>query len=118
MSRIAYVNGRYVPHREAAVHIEDRGYQFADGVYEVTAVRDGKLIDEDRHLERLARGVVANDGEDLRFPISSSSGFSSPFSFFLSIPCSALGGDKELERALRIVLSARFFLIAISDDGR
>lgn len=57
MSRIAYVNGRYVPHREAAVHIEDRGYQFADGVYEVTAVRDGKLIDEDRHLERLARSL-------------------------------------------------------------
>jgi hypothetical protein len=66
----------------------------------------------------IVNGVVANDGEDLRFPISSSSGFSSPFSFFLSIPCSALGGDKELERALRIVLSARFFLIAISDDGR
>ena len=39
MSRIAYVNGRYVPHREAAVHIEDRGYQFADGVYEVVGVR-------------------------------------------------------------------------------
>ncbi|MBX6368822.1 MAG: D-amino-acid transaminase [Rhodospirillales bacterium] len=57
MSRIAYVNGRYVPHREAAVHIEDRGYQFADGVYEVTAVKDGKLIDEDRHLQRLARSL-------------------------------------------------------------
>src|SRR5258706_15721474 len=41
MSRIAYVNGRYVPHTEAAVHIEDRGYQFADGVYEVIAVDDG-----------------------------------------------------------------------------
>ena len=35
MSRIAYVNGRYLSHRQAAVHIEDRGYQFADGVYEV-----------------------------------------------------------------------------------
>jgi D-alanine transaminase len=57
MSRIAYVNGRYVPHREAAVHVEDRGYQFADGVYEVTAVRNGRLIDEDRHLERLARSL-------------------------------------------------------------
>ena len=39
MSRIAYVSGHYVPHRQAAVHIEDRGYQFADGVYEVIAVR-------------------------------------------------------------------------------
>ncbi len=54
MSRIAYVNGRYVPHRGASVHIEDRGYQFADGVYEVIAVVDGALIDEPRHLERLA----------------------------------------------------------------
>jgi D-alanine transaminase len=57
MSRIAYVNGRYVPHREAAVHVEDRGYQFADGVYEVTAVRNGELVDEDRHLQRLARSL-------------------------------------------------------------
>lgn len=54
MSRIAYVNGRYVPHREASVHIEDRGYQFADGIYEVIAVAEGKLVDEARHLERLA----------------------------------------------------------------
>jgi len=46
MSRIAYVNGQYVPLREAAVHIEDRGYQFADGVYEVFAVLGGKLIGE------------------------------------------------------------------------
>ena len=53
MSRIAYVNGRYVPHRTAAVHIEDRGYQFADGVYEVVPVQRGRLIDEDLHLDRL-----------------------------------------------------------------
>jgi D-alanine transaminase len=53
MSRIAYVNGRYVPHREAAVHVEDRGYQFADGVYEVIAVVGGKLIDEEPHIDRL-----------------------------------------------------------------
>jgi len=53
MSRIAYVNGRYVPHRQATVSIEDRGLQFADGVYEVTAVRSGQLIDETPHLERL-----------------------------------------------------------------
>jgi D-alanine transaminase len=57
MSRIAYVNGRYVPHRAAAVHIEDRGYQFADGVYEVTAVRDGRLVDEHLHLARLDRSL-------------------------------------------------------------
>lgn len=57
MSRIAYVNGRYVPHHDAAVHVEDRGYQFADGVYEVTAVKNGKLVDEDRHLLRLARSL-------------------------------------------------------------
>ena len=47
MSRIAYVNGRYVHHREAAVHVEDRGYQFADGVYEVCEVRDGRLVEAD-----------------------------------------------------------------------
>jgi D-alanine transaminase len=53
MARIAYVNGRYLPHRTAAVHIEDRGYQFADGVYEVVPVQRGRLIDEDLHLDRL-----------------------------------------------------------------
>ena len=58
MSRIAYVDGVYRPHREAAVHIEDRGYQFADGVYEVVAVRGGKLIDEELHLVRLRRSLV------------------------------------------------------------
>jgi D-alanine transaminase len=57
MSRIAYVNGRYVPHRAAAVHVEDRGYQFADGVYEVIAVADGHLIDAVPHLERLERSL-------------------------------------------------------------
>ena len=57
MSRIAYVNGRYLPHREAAVHVEDRGYQFADGVYEVCEVRGGRLIDERRHMERLQRSL-------------------------------------------------------------
>jgi D-alanine transaminase len=57
MSRIAYVNGRYVRHRDAAVHIEDRGYQFADGVYEVIAVQGGRLIDEKAHLRRLARSL-------------------------------------------------------------
>ncbi len=57
MSRIAYVNGRYVPHREAQVHIEDRGYQFADGVYEVILVHRGKLVDEIPHLDRLDRSL-------------------------------------------------------------
>jgi len=58
MSRIAYVNGRYVPHRDAAVHVEDRGYQFADGVYEVCEVRGGRLVDERRHMERLRRSLA------------------------------------------------------------
>jgi D-alanine transaminase len=53
MPRYAYVNGRYVPHAQAQVHIEDRGYQFADGVYEVILIHDGRLIDEEPHLDRL-----------------------------------------------------------------
>ena len=57
MSRFAYVNGRYLPFRDAKVHVEDRGYQFADGVYEVCEVRGGRLIDERRHLERLQRSL-------------------------------------------------------------
>lgn len=59
MSRIAYVNGRYVTHIKATVHIEDRGYQFADGVYEVMAVADGRLLDELAHLARLERSLAA-----------------------------------------------------------
>jgi D-alanine transaminase len=58
MSRICYVNGRYVAHRDAAVHVEDRGYQFADGVYEVCQVRGGRLVDEERHLQRLVRSLA------------------------------------------------------------
>jgi D-alanine transaminase len=57
MSRISYVNGRYVAHRDAMVHVEDRGYQFADGVYEVCQVRGGRLVDEERHLQRLVRSL-------------------------------------------------------------
>lgn len=57
MSRIAYVNGRYVPHAQAKVGIEDRGYQFADGVYEVMQVYRGALIDEPLHTERLRRSL-------------------------------------------------------------
>ena len=57
MSRIAYVNGRYLPFRDAKVHVEDRGYQFGDGVYEVCEVRGGRLIDQRRHLARLVRSL-------------------------------------------------------------
>lgn len=57
MSRIAYVNGRFVPHRNARIHIEDRGNQFADAVYEVWGVRDGAVMDFDGHLTRLTRSL-------------------------------------------------------------
>jgi D-alanine transaminase len=57
MPRIAYVNGRYVRHADAHVHIEDRGYQFADGVYEVCEVARGYIVDAKRHLDRLARSL-------------------------------------------------------------
>lgn len=57
MPRVAYVNGRYLPHRDAAVHIEDRGYQFADGVYEVVPVFHSRLVDEEPHLDRLERSL-------------------------------------------------------------
>ena len=59
--RVAYVNGRYVMHRQASVHIEDRGLQFADSVYEVCAVLDGRLIDEAGHSERLGRSLASLD---------------------------------------------------------
>jgi D-alanine transaminase len=57
VSRVAYVNGLYLPHRRAAVHVEDRGYQFADGVYEVIAVKNGRFVDDTPHLERLDRSL-------------------------------------------------------------
>ncbi len=57
MSRIAYVNGRYVDQRLAEVNIEDRGYQFGDGIYEVVHLYDGRFIDEDLHLSRLERSL-------------------------------------------------------------
>ncbi len=53
MPKLAYVNGRFLPHAAATVHIEDRGYQFAVGVYEVVPVVHGVLVDEDPHLDRL-----------------------------------------------------------------
>jgi D-alanine transaminase len=64
MSRVAYVNGRYLPHARAEVHIEDRGYQFGDGVYEVCEVRGGRLVDERKHLARLERSLA-----EIRMPI-------------------------------------------------
>jgi D-alanine transaminase len=57
MSRVAYVNGRYRPFGGAMVHVEDRGFQFADGVYEVCEVRDARLVDERRHMARLQRSL-------------------------------------------------------------
>ena len=57
MSRIAYVNGRYLPRAQARVSVEDRGFQFADGVYEVCEVKGGRLIDERRHMARLERSL-------------------------------------------------------------
>jgi D-alanine transaminase len=70
MSRIAYVNGRYLPLRQAMVHVEDRGYQFGDAVYEVCEVRRGRLIDERRHLARLKRSL---DELQIRPPMSQAS---------------------------------------------
>lgn len=57
MTRFAYVNGRFMRHVAASVHVEDRGFQFADGVYDVAEVRGGRLVDEDRHLARLQRSL-------------------------------------------------------------
>lgn len=64
MSRVAYVNGQYVPHGQATVHVEDRGFQFADGVYEVWSVFDGRMADFDGHMTRLHRSL-----NELRIPI-------------------------------------------------
>ena len=63
MSRIAYVNGRYLPLAQACVNVEDRGYQFSDGVYEVCEVRGGRLVDTRRHLDRLNYSLA-----ELRIP--------------------------------------------------
>ena len=57
VGRIAYVNGRYLPHAQACVHIEDRGLQFADAIYEVVGMADGGFLDEEEHLDRLERSV-------------------------------------------------------------
>ena len=57
MTRVVYVNGQYVPYAQAAVHAEDRGFQFADAVYEVCEVKGGRLVDEARHMQRLQRSL-------------------------------------------------------------
>ncbi|KAB2917852.1 MAG: D-amino-acid transaminase [Hyphomicrobiaceae bacterium] len=58
MTRTVYVNGRYLPYGEAGVHVEDRGFQFGDAVYEVCEVNGGRLVDETRHVQRLARSLM------------------------------------------------------------
>jgi len=57
MSRISYLNGEFLPHEKCFVHIEDRGFQFADGAYEVTLFENGKLVDGDLHIERFFRSL-------------------------------------------------------------
>lgn len=57
MSRISFLNGEFLPHEKCLVHIEDRGFQFADAVYEVTLFENGKLIDGEAHLARLFRNL-------------------------------------------------------------
>jgi len=61
MPRIAYVNGAYAPLREAFVHVEDRGYQFADGIYEVALRVAGRFWDLDGHLARWTRSLKELD---------------------------------------------------------
>ncbi len=58
MTRIVYINGRYRPYAQAAIHVEDRGFQLADSVYEVFAVQAGRILDETRHLARLERSLA------------------------------------------------------------
>lgn len=57
MSRISYLNNQFLPHENCLIHIEDRGFQFADGVYEVTLFENGKLIDGEAHMERFFRSL-------------------------------------------------------------
>ena len=61
MAKISYINGSFVNHLHAATHIEDRGYQFADGIYEVIAFYNRKFIDEDLHIKRLFRSLKELD---------------------------------------------------------
>ena len=72
MSRVVFVNGEYLPYERSKVHIEDRGYQFADGVYEVFAVIENKLADYDAHISRLMRSLSELD---MKLPYSKRSIF-------------------------------------------
>ena len=67
MERIAWLNGEYVPLAEAKVSAQDRGFLFADGIYEFTAILDGKLVDSAAHLARFEQSA---DGLELKLPIS------------------------------------------------
>jgi len=89
MGRVAYVNGRFVRHDAAAVHIEDRGYQFADGVYEVVTILAGDFVDQPGHLARLRRSL----GElRIAMPVRS---------------CSAIGGIGSRRVTLWPIISNR-----------
>lgn len=57
MTRISFLNGKFLPHQECFVHIEDRGFQFADGAYEVTLFKSGKLVDDLAHMQRFMRSL-------------------------------------------------------------
>ena len=57
MERVSFINGKFLPHSQCFVHIEDRGFQMADGVYEVILLKNNKLIDCDEHLQRLFRSL-------------------------------------------------------------
>ena len=57
MPRVSYVNGKYLPHADAMVNVEDRGYQLVDGVYEVIGIFNGHLIDKAAHFQRLQRSL-------------------------------------------------------------
>ena len=67
MSRTVYVNGAYVPEEDAKISVFDRGFLFADGVYEVTSVLGGKLIDFEGHAARLERSL---NELDMAMPVS------------------------------------------------
>jgi D-alanine transaminase len=67
LARYAYVDGRYTPHDAASVHVEDRGFQFADGVYEVVSIIGGRMIDMQGHIDRLERSL---DALDMAAPLS------------------------------------------------
>jgi D-alanine transaminase len=63
----AYVDGKFVAEEEAQISVFDRGFLFADGVYEVSAVLDGRLVDNDAHLQRLERSLKEIA---IKFPVS------------------------------------------------